>query len=114
MTSRRDFIRDALLGSVAIAVSPRLFVGQPLSTSASPWETVMPSILKHIKPPRFPKRTFNLNRFGAKGDGLTDCTAAFRRAIDECAKAGGGKVVVPTGTYLTGAIHLKSNVNLEV
>ena len=40
--------------------------------------------------------------------------AAFRRAIDQCAKAGGGKVVVPPGTYLTGAIHLKSNVNLEV
>src|SRR5688572_32695526 len=58
--------------------------------------------------------SFYLNRFGAKGDGVTDCTAAFRSAIDECTKAGGGKVVVPAGTYLTGAIHLKNNVNLEV
>jgi polygalacturonase len=43
-----------------------------------------------------------------------DCTAAFRAAIDQCSKSGGGKVIVPAGTFLTGAIHLKSNVNLEV
>src|SRR5688572_22756797 len=109
MTTRREFIRDLLLGGVAVAVAPRL-----IAAAASPWETVMPSILERIKPPRFPNRTFHLNRFGAKGDGQTDCTAAFRRAIDQCAKAGGGKVVVPVGTYLTGAIHLKSNVDLEV
>ena len=71
-------------------------------------------ILARIKPPRFPNRTFNLNRFGAKPDGRTDCTIAFRNAINQCSKAGGGKVFVPPGTYLTGAIHLKSNVNLEI
>ena len=111
MSSRREFIRDLLVGSAVIAVSPRLFA---FPAAASPWETVMPSILARIKPPRFPKRTFDLNKFGAKGDGRTDCTLAFRRAINECTKAGGGKVVVPPGTYLTGAIHLKSNVNLEI
>ena len=111
MTTRREFIKDLLLGGAAIAVAPRLIAAQP---AASPWETVMPSILERIKPPRFANRTFYLNRFGAKGDGKTDCTAAFRRAIDQCAKAGGGRVVVPAGSYLTGAIHLKSNVNLEV
>ena len=112
MSSRREFIRDLLVGSAAIAVSPRLFAFP--AAAASPWETVMPSILARIKPPRFPNRTFDLNKFGAKGDGRTDCTLAFRRAINECTKAGGGKVVVPPGTYLTGAIHLKSNVNLEI
>ena len=45
-------------------------------------------------------------------DGKTDCTNSFKLAIDECVKNGGGKVVVPKGTFLTGAIHLKSNVNL--
>jgi len=78
-----------------------------------PWTSV-PGILARIKPPTFPNRTFNVQRFGAKPDGVTDCTAAFRSTIDQCTKAGGGKVLVPEGTYLTGAIHLKSNVNLEV
>ena len=109
MTTRRDFIKDLLLSSVALAIAaPRVFAAE------DPWQTVFPSILNRIKPPRFPKRTLYLNRFGAKPDGRTDCTAAFRNAIDQCSKAGGGKVVVPAGTYLTGAIHLKSNVNLEV
>jgi polygalacturonase len=109
MTTRREFIRDLVIGGAALTLAPRL-----IFAAENPWETVMPSILARIKPPRFPNRTFNLNRFGAKADGQTDCTAAFRRAIDQCSKAGGGKVVVPPGTYLTGAIHLKSNVNLEI
>ena len=111
MTTRREFIRGLLVGGVAVAAAPNLFAFPP---DANPWETVMPSILRRIKPPRFPNRTFYLERFGAKGDGRTDCTGAFRRAINQCTKAGGGKVIVGPGTYLTGAIHLKSNVNLEV
>ena len=111
MTTRREFIKSLLVGGIAIAVAPRFIA---FGAEASPWETVMPSILERIKPPRFPKRTFNLNRFGAKGDGKTDCTAAFRRAIDQCTRAGGGKVVVPAGTYLTGAQHMKKNINHQV
>ena len=109
MTTRRDFIKDLLISSAVLSVSPRILLAQK-----DPWQTVFPSILARIKPPRFPKRTLYLDRFGAKPDGRTDCTAAFRAAIDQCSKAGGGRVVVPAGTYLTGAIHLKSNVNLEV
>ncbi len=105
-TDRRDFIRRLLLSSAGLALAPRL-----ISAAENPWETVMPSILERIKPPRFPKRTFYVK---AKADGQTDCTAAFRRVIDQCSRAGGGRVVVPAGAYLTGAIHLKSNVNLEV
>jgi polygalacturonase len=111
MTTRREFIKQLVVGGIAVAVSPRLVSAW---TAADPWQTVMPSILERIKPPKFPNRTFNLQRFGAKNDGVTDSTAAFKRAIDECTKAGGGKVLVPAGTYLTGAIHLKNNVNLEV
>ena len=51
---------------------------------------------------------------GAKGDGTTDCTAAFRAAIDACRAAGGGRVVVPAGRFLSGAIRLRSGVNLHV
>ncbi|HEY0050122.1 MAG TPA: glycoside hydrolase family 28 protein, partial [Pyrinomonadaceae bacterium] len=52
--------------------------------------------------------------YGAVADGKTLSTEAFRKAIDECSRKGGGRVVVPAGTFLTGAIHLKSNVNLHV
>ena len=74
----------------------------------------LPAILRRIKAPVFPQRDFLLTKFGAKGDGKTDNTAAFRQAITACNKAGGGRVVVPAGEFLTGAIHLKSNVNLHV
>ena len=110
MTTRREFIRHLLVGGVAVAAAPHLFA---FPAAANPWDMV-PSILARIKPPRFPNRTFYVDRFGAKGDGRTDCTPAFRRAIDQCTKAGGGKLIVPPGKYLTGAIHLKSNVNLEI
>ena len=70
--------------------------------------------MKRIKAPVFPKRDFDVKRYGAVGDGKTDCTDAFRKAIQACNEAGGGRVVVPVGEYLTGAIHLKSNVNFYV
>jgi polygalacturonase len=77
------------------------------------WERV-PSILARIRPPTFASRSFAVTRYGAKADGATDSSAAFRRAIAACAAAGGGRVVVEGGTFLTGPIHLRSRVNLEV
>jgi parallel beta-helix repeat protein len=63
---------------------------------------------------------FNVQNFGAKGDGITDDTAAIQSAIDAAAAAGGGQVYVPTGTYIVsggeepsdGCLMLKSNVYL--
>ena len=72
------------------------------------------SILKHIQPPEFPDQTFNIKDYGAVGDGSTMNTGAIKAAINACNKAGGGKVLVPEGKYLTGPIHLKSNINLHV
>lgn len=80
-------------------------------TEAQAWAQ-LPGILERIQPPTFPEKAFVITKYGAKGNGETDCTEAFRKAIDECSKSGGGRVVVPAGTWLTGAIHLKSNVNL--
>jgi len=82
-------------------------------TVLDPWDR-LPGILAGIKAPVFPDRDFLVTEFGAMGDGTTDATEAFRAAISACAGAGGGRVVVPAGEYLTGAIHLKSNVNLHV
>ncbi|MGF6488335.1 M10 family metallopeptidase C-terminal domain-containing protein [Pseudomonas frederiksbergensis] len=63
---------------------------------------------------------FNVQNFGAKGDGITDDTAAIQSAIDAAAVAGGGQVYMPTGTYIVsggeepsdGCLMLKSNVYL--
>ena len=67
-----------------------------------------------IKPPTFSSKEFLITKYGAVGDGKTLNTEAFKKAIEACSKSGGGKVVVPLGTFLTGAIHLKSNVDLHL
>ena len=80
-------------------------------TEAEGWR-LADQILEQIQPPGFPDQSFPITEYGAKGNNDKDCTDAFRQAIEACSAAGGGRVVVPEGTYLTGAIHLKSNVNL--
>ena len=78
------------------------------------WD-LLPEILSRIVPPTFPDRDFKITDYGAVGDGVTDCNPAFKKAIAACTKAGGGRVVVPKGTFLTnGPIHLDNNVNLHV
>jgi polygalacturonase len=52
--------------------------------------------------------------YGAKGDGKTNNTRAIQKAIDECAKNGGGRVVIPAGEFLTEMISVKSNVDLNI
>jgi polygalacturonase len=55
---------------------------------------------------------FSVSDFGASGNGKTKDTAAIQKAVDACARAGGGEVDFPAGTYLTGSIDLKSHVHL--
>lgn len=56
----------------------------------------------------------NIKSMGAVGDGKTLCTALIQHAIDEIGAAGGGTVVVPPGTYLTGMLTLCSRLTLEI
>src|SRR4051812_36614162 len=58
-------------------------------------------------------RDFDITAHGACPD-RRDSTEAIAKAIDACSAAGGGRVVVPAGDFLTGPIHLKSRVNLHL
>jgi polygalacturonase len=57
---------------------------------------------------------FNVRDYGATGDSNTLDSPAINKAIDACAAAGGGTVLVPAGTYLSGSIRLKSNIRLLI
>jgi polygalacturonase len=84
-----------------------------VSQQADPWKEA-DKILARIKAPVFPNKDFAIINFGAVGDGNTDCTDAFKKAIKACHDAGGGRVIVPAGKWSTGAVHLLSNVNLYI
>ena len=57
---------------------------------------------------------FNVRDFGAVGDGKNLDSPAINRAIDAAFQGGGGTVIVPAGTYLSGSIHLKCNIHLLI
>ena len=52
--------------------------------------------------------------FGARGDGVTLCTAQICAAINACAESGGGRVTVPAGVYVTGTVVLRDHVELHL
>src|SRR5579871_2475644 len=92
----------------------RSFVGMTtavaLAADTTDWRARASEILARIKPPQFPDRDFDITKYGAKPD--AEAGSAIKQAIEACATAGGGRVVIPRGTFFTGPIHLKSNVNL--
>lgn len=83
------------------------------SPKSSEWDKV-DEILSAIEAPQFADNEFNILDFGAVADGITNNTKAINEAINTCSEKGGGKVIIPQGTFYTAAIHLKSNVNLHL
>jgi polygalacturonase len=73
-----------------------------------------PFAMTSLARPQIPDGVFDIRAFGALPDGKTKATAAFRQAIAKASAAGGGTVLVPPGQWLTGPIHLASNINLHV
>src|SRR5215510_906262 len=101
------------LSAGALAAGLSYCVCAAANHQSAEWSKV-PVILSRIKAPTFPNREFNITKFGAVPSSRNDATAAIRRAIEACAKAGGGRVIVPPGEYVTGPLHLKSNVELHL
>ncbi|HQU84399.1 MAG TPA: glycoside hydrolase family 28 protein [Pyrinomonadaceae bacterium] len=120
MWNRRDFVKTLILSGAGLVAAQKgvfgkeVFALNSFKTAEEAWKTEYPRILARIKPPKFKKKDYLVTKYGAVGDGKTLNSEAFKKAIEECSKKGGGRVVVPAGEWLTGAIHLKSNVNLYV
>ena len=67
-----------------------------------------------LKIPVFPSRVIKITQYGAVEGGTIKNTKAIEKAILACYDAGGGIVLVPAGKWLTGKVHLKSNINLHL
>ena len=57
---------------------------------------------------------FLITNYGAIADGVSNNGAAIQRAIDAAFTAGGGRVVVPAGTFLSGSFQLKANIDFHL
>lgn len=104
MKLKRSLSFLVFLGLAGLGLSCASVAPKPMVT--------LESVLTRIKAPTFPDRDFVITAHGAKPD--EDCTESIHAAIEKCHEAGGGRVVVPAGEWLTGAIRLKSGVNLHV
>ncbi len=101
----------AALCACVIAHAPLAAGGaaaDPIAPIHAPFE--MPPMAR----PVFPDRVVNIRDHGAIEGGEVKNTAAFARAIEACASAGGGRVLVPAGRWMTGPIHLRSHIDLHL
>ena len=114
-----------ILLSVALACAALLAHGADsapaAAASAMPvtpeqaWNVIYPQIEAQIKAPEFPDRDYRLLDYGKVSDTPGYLyTELINKVIDKCSAEGGGRVVIPAGTWFTGPITLKSNVNLHL
>ena len=71
-------------------------------------------LLAQVKSDSLKEKDYDITRYGAKSNSEVLNTKAIQKTIDAAADAGGGKVIVPEGTFLTGSVILKSNVELHI
>lgn len=110
-------MRQARTGLLIVAVlaSSTVISNSPASQDSLARVTAnLPFNLRRIELPLIPQRSVSITDFGAVGNGAALNTTAFAKAIEACAKSGGGRVAVPQGIWLTGPIQLKSNIDLHV
>ena len=116
---RFTFGKRIILGIVFISLSVLAFVlfifnsneeeiGKRALIANIPFE------MEEILEVNFPDLNCNIKDYGAIGDGSTLNTDSIKKAIEDCSEKGGGTVLFPKGEWLTGAIHLKSNVAINI
>ncbi|MFZ6033616.1 MAG: glycoside hydrolase family 28 protein [Melioribacter sp.] len=83
-------------------------------TLRDPWKKAV-EILENIHEPKIPERVFNITDYADKASLAENIKPALDKAIEECGKSGGGKIIIPEGVYkCNGPIHFKSNINLHL
>ncbi|HEX7027244.1 MAG TPA: glycoside hydrolase family 28 protein [Gammaproteobacteria bacterium] len=102
------------LAASAIIIATFLILPQAEAAGDSDWR-MAEEIVKKIQAPSIPNKEFSITDFGARSDGKTDARQAIMAAIKKAHDEGGGRVVLPAGTWLSnGPIHLQSNIALHV
>ncbi len=108
----RNMIKRVLLGIILFVLVSCGNQQSVVKDYADYYEGV-PFDTQQVECPVFPEYTVAITDFGAVGDGITDNTQAINNAITAVAEHGGGHVVIPAGIWFTGAIEIKSNVDLH-
>jgi len=81
--------------------------------AAKAWAELYPAVEQSIKAPTFREKDYPIFKYGKKSKTKGYLyTRLINKVIERCSREGGGRVVIPAGTWLTGPITLKSNVNL--
>ena len=98
LTAKRSF-RLLVAGLVAFAVSEVSMAQNPYDKYYTP---DLPCAVEHVQPVVIPDYAVSIVDFGGVGDGVTDNTEAFAKALKHLNKQGGGHLNVPDGKWLTG------------
>jgi DNA sulfur modification protein DndE len=106
--------RNTFLACVFLLILGAVSAGNSGSKQLKDYLTGLPFSMPELTEPQFPEQSVNIIEFGAVPDGYTMNTRAFADAIAACAEAGGGTVIVPPGTWVTGPIKIESNINFHV
>ena len=110
------FMVLSLVAKVAVGgvVASALVTSESHAQDYSGYYVDLPVALERVSAPSFPQNKVVLSDYGVRGDGLTLCTSAFAKAIEDLSAKGGGRLVVPSGIWLTGPIALKDNIELHL
>jgi len=101
--------------SCRAAESPNVEAAQPKAAATMAMPVIEVTGAKMPVPlPKIPDKSFSVKDSGAAGDGVADDTAAIQKTIETVGAAGGGKVVIPAGTYLCGPIKLVNSMDLHL
>src|ERR1700690_3029982 len=99
--ARRDFLKSVSAGMVTSAAASTAALGLPIGAIA-------PQSLTKTG------HNYNVQMFGAKGDGKSLDSPAINKAIEAAAAAGGATVSFPAGIYLCYSLHLRSNIAIQL